>query len=257
MSIGAHLAAASPASAAPIDMDELGIASQVLGEPARLIRARTVGVEGLANAQFVIEGRILPGVREPEGPYAEVTGYYASRENRWVMEVTAITRRKNPVFHSILSGLEVQQAYSSVAEAGVFGRMRSAVPEVRAVHFCDGSVPYTLAVQVDKKDEGTPRRAIQAAFDSLAFLKTVIVVDPDVDIFNVAVVDWAVATRCRYECDVITVPEVIGHRLNPMVENDRWTRMGIDATVPLPREPKYERATMLDVDLSDFDITGL
>jgi len=255
--VGAHLAAASPASAAPIDMDELGIASQVLGEPARLIRAQTVGVEGLANAQFVIEGRILPGVREPEGPYAEVTGYYASRENRWVMEVTAITRRKNPVFHSILSGLEVQQAYSSVAEAGVFGRMRSAVPEVRAAHFCDGSVPYTLVVQVDKKDEGTSRRAIQAAFDSLAFLKTVIVVDPDVDIFNVADVDWAVATRCRYERDVITLPDGIGHRLNPMVENDRWTRMGIDATVPLPREPKYERATMLEVDLSDFDITSL
>jgi 2,5-furandicarboxylate decarboxylase 1 len=160
------------------------------------------------------------------------------------------------VFHSILSGLEVRQAYSSVAEAGVYGRIRSAVPEVQAVHFSDGSVPYNLVVQVEKKEEGTPGRAIQAAFDSLAFLKTVIVVDPDVDIFSIADVDWAVATRCRFEKDIVTIPDAIGHRLNPMVENDRWTRMGIDATVPLPREKKYERAQMKDIDLSAFDISG-
>jgi len=254
--VGVHLAAATPSSAAPIDKDELGIASQIMGEPAKLIRAQSVGVEAMANAQFVIEGRILPKVREPEGPYAEVTGYYASRENRWVMEVTAITRRRSPVFHSILSGLEVRQAYSSVAEAGVFGRIRSAVPEVRAVHFSDGSVPYTLIVQVDRKSEDTPRKAIEVAFESLVFLKTVIVVDPDVDIFSIADVDWAVATRCRYERDLIMVPDAVGHRLNPMVENDRWTRMGIDATVPLPREDKYRRAMMMDVDLSEFDLSG-
>ncbi|MFQ5982295.1 MAG: UbiD family decarboxylase domain-containing protein, partial [Woeseiaceae bacterium] len=100
--LGTHLAAASPASAAPIEMDEIGIACQIRGEPVELIRAQSVGVEALANAQFVIEGRILPDIREPEGPYAEVTGYYASREPRWVFEVTAITRRRNPIFHTIL-----------------------------------------------------------------------------------------------------------------------------------------------------------
>ncbi|MGI9342863.1 MAG: UbiD family decarboxylase [Gammaproteobacteria bacterium] len=255
--LGAHLAAASPAAAAPIDMDEVGIASQILGAPARLLKAQTVGVEAFANAQFVIEGRILPNVREPEGPYAEVTGYYASREDRWAFEVTAITRRKNPIFHTILSGLEVRQAYSSVAEAGVFERIRSAVPDVKAVHFADGSVPYDLAVQLDKKSNDAPAAVIEAAFDSLAFLKTVTVVDTDVDVFDMADVEWAVATRCRFEHDLTTIPDAIGHRLNPMVEDDKWTRIGFDATVPLPREEKYERATMLDVNLSDYDIVGL
>ncbi len=255
--VGAHLAAATPASAAPIDSDELGIASQILGEPAQLIRAQTVGVEALANAQFVIEGRILPGVREPEGPYAEVTGYYATRENRWVVDVTAITRRRSPIFHTILSGLEVSQAYSTVVEAGVFGRVKRAVAEVKAVHFSNGSVPYHLVVQIDKQHNDTPRKVIEAVFDSLAFLKTVTVVDTDVDIFNVADVDWAVATRCRYEQDITLIPDAVGHRLNPMVEHDTWTRMGIDATVPLPREQKFERAEMLDVDLSKYEISGM
>jgi 2,5-furandicarboxylate decarboxylase 1 len=255
--LGVHLAAASPAAAAPIDMDEVGIACQIRGEPVEMIEAQTVSVEAFANAQFVIEGRILPEVREPEGPYAEVTGYYASREPRWVLDVTAITRRRAPIFHTILSGLEVRHAYSSVAEAGVFERIRSAVPEVVAVHFSDGSVPYDLVVQLDKKTGDSPRAAIDAAFDSLAFLKTVIVVDTDVDIFKMADVEWAVATRCQFENDLVLIPDCIGHRLNPMVEDDRWTRMGIDATVPLPRQAKYERATMLDVNLADYDIEGL
>ncbi|HJP38298.1 MAG: UbiD family decarboxylase [Gammaproteobacteria bacterium] len=254
--LGTHLAAASPAAAAPIDMDEVGIASQLRGKPAELLQSQTVDVEGFANAQFVIEGRILPDVREAEGPYAEVTGYYATREPRWAFEVTAITRRKKPIFHTILSGLEVRQAYSSVAEAGVFERIRAAVPDVKAVHFSDGCVPYNLVLQLDKQSNDAPAAAIAAAFDSLAFLKTVIVVDTDVNLFSMGEVEWAVATRCQFENDLTLIHDGIGHRLNPMVEDDKWTRLGIDATIPLPRQQKFQRAAMMNVDLSDYEITG-
>jgi len=252
--LGVHLAAASPASAAPIELDEIGIACQIRGEPVELIQAQTVDMEAFANAQFVIEGKILPEIREPEGPYAEVTGYYASREPRWVFEVTGMTRRRHPIFHTILSGPEVRQAYASVAEAGVFESIRSAVSNVTAVHFSDGSVPYNLVVQLDTSGAGTPRDAIDVAFDSLVFLKTVTVVDTDINIFDIGDVEWAIATRCRYDKDLVQLPESDGHRLNPMVENDRWVRLGIDATAPVPREQKYTRASMQAVDLSKFDI---
>ncbi len=250
------MAGAVPASAASIEMDELGIASQLRGAPVELIESQTVSVEGIANAQFIIEGKILPEIREQEGPYAEVTGYYAEREARWVFEATAITRRENPVFHSILSGKEVGNAYGIIAGSGAFEKIRSLVPEVTAVHFSDGSVPYHLVVQIDKKFEGSQRNAIMAAFVSLAFIKTVTVVDTDVDIYNVADVDWAVATRCCYETDLLKIPDSIGHRLNPMVENDKWCRMGVDATVPLPRPDKFKRATMAEVDLSNYQFDG-
>ncbi len=250
------MAAASPASAAPMDLDEIGIACQMHGAPVRLIEAQTVAVEAWADAQFVIEGRILPNVREPEGPYAEVTGYYAAMAPRWVFEVTAITRRREPIFHSILSGKEVYNAYGLSAGAGAFDKIHSLVPEVTAVHFSDGSVPYHLVVQIDKKHEGSQRNAIMAAFVSLAFVKTVTVVDTDVDIYSLADVDWAVQTRCRFDKDLLPIPDGIGHRLNPMVEDDKWTRLGIDATVPLPRQDKYHRATMCAVNLDDFDMEG-
>ena len=250
------MAGAVPASTAPIGADELGIVSQMRGEPVELIKAQTVEVEAIANAQFVIEGRILPGVRETEGPYAEVTGYYAEKDERWVMEVTAVTRREQPVFNSILSGREVGNAYGLIAGAGAFEKIHSLVPAVTAVHFADGSVPYHLVVRMNKVHEGSQRNAMMAAFVSLAFVKTVTVVDEDVDIYNSADVDWAVQTRGRYETDLLLVPESTGHRLNPMVEGDNWTRLGIDATVPLPRPEKFTRASMDDVNLADYEITG-
>lgn len=250
------MAGAVPASAAPMEMDELGIASQLRGAPVELIESQTVGVEGIANAQFIIEGRILPNARDEEGPYAEVTGYYAERDKRWVFEATAVTRRENPIFHSILSGKEVGNAYGIIAGAGAFDKVHSLVPEVTAVHFSEGSIPYHLVVQIDKKFEGSQRNAMMAAFVSLAFVKTVTVVDTDVDIYSIADVDWAVATRCCYETDLLTIPDSIGHRLNPMVENDKWCRMGVDATVPLPRPDKFRRATMATVDLKKYEFEG-
>ncbi|MBI3089540.1 MAG: UbiD family decarboxylase [Candidatus Tectomicrobia bacterium] len=252
-----NMAAAAPASAAPLEMDELGISSQLLGEPLQLLEAQTVGVEAIANAQFVLEGRLLPNRREPEGPYAEVTGYYANRDQRWVFEVSAITRRREPIFHSILSGKEVYNAFSLITEAGIYEKVHSLVPEVTAVHLSDGSVPYHLVVQMEKRVEGSQRNAIMAAFVALPFLKIVTVVDRDVNIFSLADVEWAVATRCRFEKDLLFVHDAIGHRLNPMVEHDKWTRLGIDATVPLPRQPQFERATMKPVDLGAYEIEGV
>ena len=247
------MAGAAPASAAPIEMDELGIASQLRGEPVPLLESQTVSVEGIADAQIIIEGKILPNIREPEGPYAEVTGYYAEREDRWVFEATAITRRENPVFQSILSGKEVYNAFGLGASAAVFDKVHSVVPDVTAVHFSNGSVPYHLVVQIDKKHEGIQRNAIMAAFVSHPFVKTVTLVDTDVDIYSVDDVEWAVQTRCRFDKDVIFV-DGIGHRLNPSSENDHWTRMGLDATVPMPREEKFVRAMVRDVNLEDYEI---
>lgn len=84
----------------------------------------------------------------------------------------------------------------------------------------------------------------------------VTIVDTDVDIFDIADVEWALATRCRFDQDLLLVPDSPGHRLNPTATNDLWTRVGFDATVPLPIEDKYVRATMQDVDLSQYEIDG-
>jgi 2,5-furandicarboxylate decarboxylase 1 len=138
-----HIAAIVPSSAAPIDKDELGVAGNITGKPLQLIRSQTVNVEGLAEAQFILEAEMLPEVREPEGPFAEVTGYYAARDNRWVVRVKKITRRRNPIWQTILSGKEVFNSVGLVGEAAVYRLVSQQVRGVKAVYFSHGGCGFT------------------------------------------------------------------------------------------------------------------
>ena len=115
-----YVAAITPSSAASIDVDELAVASALLKRPASLSKSLTVDVEGIADAQLVIEGEILPYVREPEGPFGEVSGYYASRDDRWVVNVKAVTTCKTPLISTLLPGKEVWNSVGLGVEANIF-----------------------------------------------------------------------------------------------------------------------------------------
>jgi 2,5-furandicarboxylate decarboxylase 1 len=124
------------------------IAHHILGCPIDFIKAQAVGVPAYADAQFVIEAEILPNVREEEGPFAEVTGYYAKRDKRWVMRVKAITQRKNPLFHSLISGQEVWNAVGFTAEAKIFATVKKEIPQLRAVYLNPGGCGFYGAVEI-------------------------------------------------------------------------------------------------------------
>jgi 2,5-furandicarboxylate decarboxylase 1 len=250
-----HIASAVPSSAAPIDKDELGIAGNMTGEPLRLIRSQTVEVEGLADAQFILEAEMLPEVREPEGPFAEVTGYYAAQDNRWVVRVKKITRRKNPIWQTILSGKEVFNSVGLVGEAAVYRLVSRQVRDVQAVYFSHGGCGfYHAVVQLKKSMEGIAKNAILATFAAFPSLKMVIAVDEDVDLTNAEDVEWALATRFRPETGLIQIPAARGHELNPSTDHGLGMKLGLDATAPYPRPPAFERVKMATVDLEKLDI---
>ncbi|MBI3076872.1 MAG: UbiD family decarboxylase [Deltaproteobacteria bacterium] len=253
--LGVHMAAVTPAVAAPIDMDELGVASQLLGEPLQLVAGQTVGVEGVAHAQYIIEAEMLPHAREPEGPFAEVTGYYATRGDREVVRVKAVTHRREPIWHTIISGKEVYNAVGLTAEANIYKLVSSQIPGVKAVYLTHGGCGfYHAVVQLRKRVEGVGKNAIMAVFAAFPSLKMVIAVDDDVDIYNAEDVEWAIATRCRPARDVLVIPHALCHELNPTTEGSVGSKLGIDATAPYPPDPRYERAKMLDVKLEDYEI---
>ncbi|MEW5919396.1 MAG: UbiD family decarboxylase [Bacillota bacterium] len=245
-----HIASLVPAAAAPMHKNELGIASQLLGRPLELLRSQTVEVEGVANCQFIIEGKILPYMREAEGPCAEVTGYYAERADRYVVEVTAITHRQNAVFHTILPGKEVYNSVGLIGEANVCALVQSQVPEVRNVHFPYGGCGfYQAVVQIDKKGEGSQKNAILATFAAFPSLRIVIAIDSDVDIYNPEDVMWAISTRFDPERGIITIKDARSHELNPMTKNGVGTKIGLDATAPYPKPYSFKRAKPVPVSL--------
>ena len=89
-------------------------------------------------------------------------------------------------------------------EGEIQNALRRNLPNVRAVH-----VPHTTCgafmaiVSMKKTAEGEPQMAMMATFGTELYTKYVIVVDDDVDIFNMNDVMWAIATRVRAEKDIV------------------------------------------------------
>lgn len=248
------VAATTPSSAAPIDIDELAVASYLLGEPARLCKSRTVDAEGIADAQMIIEGRILPKVREPEGPFGEVSGYYAKREDRWVVDVTAITMQENPIIHMLHPGREIMNSLGLGVEANLLEKIGSQVKGMKNVYMTPGGNHYHMILQMDPPNNGMAKNAICAAFAAFSDLQMVTVVNSDIDFTNPNDVEMAMVTRMDPAKDIVVIPDAFGHELNPVVKDNVGAKIGFDCTYPVPKPDAYNRMSFMDVNIDDYDI---
>ncbi len=249
-----YIAAITPSAAAPIDVDELAVASALLKEPARLCRSKTVAVEGIADAQLIMEAEILPHVREPEGPFGEVSGYYALRDDRWVVRVKAVTHAKDPIISSLLPGKEVWNSVGLGVEPNIFETLSRQVKGLKKVYMSHGGSQYHVILQIDPPLNGMAKNAILAAFACYPALQMVTAVNSDVDIYDAEDVERALVTRCDPARDIIIIRDALGHELNPVAPGGLGSKMGFDCTYPLPKERKYERVTFKQVNLADYDI---
>lgn len=229
---------------APIDFDELTIAGALHGAALPVVKCVSNEVRIPAEAEIVVEGRLLPNVREMEGPFGEFPQYYGEPAKRHVIEVTALTHRKDAMFHTIVGGgLEHLLLGGIPREATLLAHLRRSFPNVRDVHLALGGVcRYHLYVQIDKRQEGEAKNIMMGAFAGHYDVKHVIVVDSDVDIHNPAQVEWAVATRFQADRDLVVIQESQGSKLDPSTRNGVGAKMGLDATKPLDAEEmKFKR----------------
>ena len=211
----------------------------------------------IAHAMYALECEMIPGEVDDEGPFAEVTGYYAKRAPRPVVHVRAIHRRKAPVFQTILSGVEVWNSVGLLGEANVLALVQRQVPGVKDVFFSHGGCGfYHCIVAMRPVRAGWSKQAIMATFAAFPPLKMVTVVDDDVDIRNPMDVEWAMTTRLDPSTGVITVPECFGHGLNPSFPDYKGTKIGFDCTRPCPYTSEYDRAAYKEVSLDDYELQG-
>jgi len=237
--------------AAPYGVDELELAGALIGGPVEVVKCQTVDLEVPAAAEIVIEGVMLPQVREMEGPFGEYTGYYTEASLKPVIEVTAITHRHQPVFQALLAGAPPNENVGLKqipAEASAYSTLRSRFPGVRAVHFPEaGGAGLMVIVSINQHARHEARNVIMSLFSSLPG-KIVIIVDEDIDIHDMNHVMWAVCTRCHPGRDIIIVPNLLGAFLDPSSPDPASnTRLGMDATRPFG-EPFPEVATVAGIE---------
>jgi UbiD family decarboxylase len=228
--LGVHPAVALGALAiGSIDEDERAIMGALLGEPLELVRAETSDVLVPAHAEIVIEGEILAGVRVAEGPFGEFTGYSLGERQREVLRIKAITHRRGAIFQDIsVAHLDHLLLSTIPMEANLYRAVRAMVPSVQAVRVPG---PFTCYVSLEQRLPGQAKNAIMAVFGADLYMKRVVVVDHDVDVFDDRQVNWALATRCQPDRDVVIVTHARGSDLDPSTREDGYTaKWGVDAT---------------------------
>ena len=235
----------------PGDIDELEVAGGMAKEPIDVVKCETIDLEVPASAEIVIEGEILPNVRESEGPLGDFSQVYDTppRLNP-VIKVKAVTHRENPVFLDCLPASMDNFLIGGIPrEADLLDFTRKAVPCVREIHLTPGGCcRFHAVVQIDKKYDYEPYHAIVAVLsptEASRDIKWVIVVDRDIDPTDPRDVEWAIATRVRWDQDLTVIPKMAS-TLDPSSKGKvpsnltliYGAKVGMDATIPL-EHPEY------------------
>ena len=257
--IGVHPAIALGCLAiGSIDEDERAVMGGLLGEPLELVKCETSDVLVPAHAEMILEGEILPHERTAEGPFGEFTGYSLGERRREVLSIRAVTHRRDAIFQDITVGhLDHLMLSTTPIEANLYRAVRAMVPTVKAVRV---PAPFTCYVSIEQRVSGQAKNAILAVLGADLYMKRVVVVDHDVDVFNDRQVNWAIATRCQPDRDIAVITNARGSDLDPSTNEDGNTaKWGLDATAkpslaaftPRHRIPKevWQR-----IDLKDFGV---
>ena len=234
----------------PPHVRKFEIIGGLFGASYRVARCGTADLDVPAGAEIIVEGEILNETREPEGPFGEFTGYASYRSTQNVFVAKRVQMRKDAMFHSIASGMSADHILVSCVsrEAEILNTLKRNLPNVKAVHVPSITAGALLAiVSMKKTAEGQPQQAIMAAFGTEFYCKAVVVVDDDVDIFNLSDVMWAVITRTRADKDIVFIPGAMGAILDPTSDpvDHTLTKVGIDATKPAGND-FAERLTISD-----------
>jgi 2,5-furandicarboxylate decarboxylase 1 len=231
----------------PATVDSHRIAATLMGGPLRVAPALTVDLPIPADAEIIIEGVIDPDAMSEEGPFGEFSYYYGAT-NAPVCTVQAVTARTDAVFldlhptHREHLGLWLFPG----REARFLQRVRESCPGVQRVRIPFHSGGLTAFISISKEHEGDGKQAILAGLAADHFLKQIVVVDDDIDIFDDRRVLWAVAVRSQADADLVTLEGARGIKMDPSATafTDRGrpdyvsAKAGVDATRRLhPRFP--------------------
>jgi UbiD family decarboxylase len=234
----------------PLDEDELAAAAAISGKPVAMQKCRTIDLDYPADTEIVVEGRFLPGVQRPEGPFGEFMGYYVPVADNAVFEVLDVHWREGAVFHSINCGSpEDMHPLDCAIATRIYRSLVAQVPGVVNV----ACYPYLMntVVQIRQQYEGHARHVLLAAIGAhLDYSKSCIVVDEDVDIHDLDDVLWAYLTRGRADTRAFILEDVPGFYRDP--HKDHWGRLAIDATKPFGRQQEFERKRIPGADALDL-----
>jgi UbiD family decarboxylase len=223
------------ATSLDITVDELEIANSL--RELKLVKCKKVDLEVPAECEIVLEGRIT-SERVDEGPFFDLTNTYDIIRKQPVVEIKHFTHAKNPIYQALLpGGLDHKLLMGMPREPAIFNEVNK-VCECKNVLITPGGCSWLHGiVQIHKKNPDDGKNAIEAAFRAHKSMKHVVVVDEDIDIYDLNSVEYAIATRFQASKDLLLKKDK-GSSLDPSANQvtRETTKMGIDATIPFDKD---------------------
>lgn len=237
---------------------EFQMASALHEEPYPVVALEN-GLQAPWGAEYILEGHVIPGVREPDGPYGEFTGHLSGLRNMVSVEITKVWHRKDPIYEYTSIGMpwtEIDYMFLNTCPP-LYVQLKEKFPEIQAVN---ALYTHGLIVIVSTKTRvGGFGKAVGMSVlttpHGLGYAKVVIVVDDFVDPFNLPQVMWAISTKVNPKYDTVVIPELSVLALDPGSEPPGIThKMIIDATTPAPPEKhgEYSMQVMDPLEAKDW-----
>jgi UbiD family decarboxylase len=232
-----------------LPVDELGLIATLRDAPLPVVKCVSNDIRVPADGEWVLEGYLdARGHVEAEGPYGEFLGYYGSVKRNPVFHLTAITRRRDALFQtSTIGGRALARTDTAPlngvrTEVMIWRALETAVREPLAVYATTSSGGmFNLRVALRQRVAGEARNAIAACFGALPNVKNVFVVDPDIDVFSDAQMDWALATRFQADRDLVVMGGMRTLPLDPSLAGGRLgAKAGFDLTWPFGTAGRIE-----------------
>ncbi|NHD19554.1 MULTISPECIES: non-oxidative hydroxyarylic acid decarboxylases subunit C [Actinopolyspora] len=234
------------------DQSEYEMAGALQGSPYRIAQTSLTGMDVPWGSEVVLEGEILAGEREIEGPFGEFTGHYSGGRKQPVIKVHKVSHRPGPIFEHLYLGMpwtEMDYTLALNTSVPLHQQLKAEFPEVQAVN-----AMYTqglLAVVSVKQRYGGFAKAVgmraMTTPHGLGYCKVVIVVDETVDPFNLAQVMWALSVKFHPRHDIVTVPNASVLPLDPSSEPAGITdKVVLDATTPIAPETRGHYSQTVD-----------
>ncbi len=225
----------------PKHIDEHAVAGVLRSERVELVRCKTVDLEVPANAEIIIEGWCERGVLAPEGPFGDHTGYYTPVDQFPVLNVTAITHRKDPIYPSIVVGVPPSEDVwlGKATERMFLPAVQMTLPEV-----VDYDLPFAGAfhncciVSIRKSFPGHAQKVMHAIWGTglLSLTKAVVVVDEWVDVHDYTQVMWQLGANVDPGRDVMLSSGPLDQLDHAPSRPSLGGKIGFDATATWPEE---------------------
>ncbi len=244
----------------PPGISELLLAGFLNRGAIPLVRCRTVPLDVPANAEMVIEGFVShesgpigfdPGAQGTghraqgphplgpgallEGPFGDHTGFYSLPDRYPILTVTAITHRRDPIYPTTIVGLPPQEDYfmGKATERLFLPLLRTVIPDIVDYDLPMFGVFHSCAfVKIRKEYPFQARRVMHSIWGAgqMAWTKSIVVVDEDVDVHDTTAVLRAVGEHCvpARDSELVRGPLDILDHAAPFL--GAGSKMGLDAT---------------------------